>query len=48
MHEHTIDFFRLALAGSMAGAGFWTTVYPVDVVKSRIQVTDSLGFTHVN
>ena len=34
---HT-DFFRRALAGGMAGVGFWTSVYPVDVVKSRIQV----------
>ena len=31
VHTHTIDFLRLALAGGMAGAGFWTTVYPVDV-----------------
>ena len=44
-HTHTIDFLRLALAGGMAGAGFWATVYPVDVVKSRIQVTyHELGF----
>ena len=46
VHTHTIDFLRLALAGGMAGAGFWTTVYPVDVVKSRIQVTNPMTGLH--
>ena len=42
-HVHQ-DFLRQALAGGMAGAGFWATVYPVDVVKSRIQVMPLFKF----
>ncbi|XP_038055414.1 mitochondrial ornithine transporter 1-like [Patiria miniata] len=30
--------FRLMICGGMAGAGLWTAIYPVDLVKSRIQV----------
>ncbi|XP_033631767.1 mitochondrial ornithine transporter 1-like [Asterias rubens] len=30
--------FRLMICGGMAGAGLWTAIYPIDLVKSRIQV----------
>ena len=26
------------ISGGMAGAGLWTAIYPIDLVKSRIQV----------
>lgn len=28
------------ISGSIAGATFWTLVYPIDVVKSRVQVSN--------
>ncbi|CAF3954802.1 unnamed protein product [Adineta steineri] len=40
-----IGFFKTWIAGGMAGVCFWIVMYPVDVVKSRIQVFEpSLNF----
>ena len=30
--------WKIALAGGIAGCGFWGIMYPCDVVKARIQV----------
>ncbi|KAI3692021.1 hypothetical protein L6452_31827 [Arctium lappa] len=35
-----LDRGSLMLAGGLAGASFWMTVYPLDVVKSVIQIDD--------
>ncbi|XP_070553131.1 mitochondrial ornithine transporter 1-like [Ptychodera flava] len=34
---------RVIFCGGLAGAFFWSSVYPIDVVKSRIQVQSMLG-----
>ncbi|RZC33877.1 mitochondrial ornithine transporter 1, partial [Asbolus verrucosus] len=36
-----IGLFKTMVAGAIGGASFWTLTYPVDVAKSRIQVTNS-------
>lgn len=44
-HNHLarteVPAWRVCLYGGLAGVGLWTTVYPVDVIKSRMQ-TDAL------
>ncbi|XP_072171262.1 mitochondrial ornithine transporter 1-like [Diadema setosum] len=41
--QEELSFPRLALAGGVAGASLWTAIYPIDVVKSRIQVQSLVG-----
>ncbi|EFA02052.1 mitochondrial ornithine transporter 1 [Tribolium castaneum] len=36
-----IGLFKTMVAGALGGMSFWTLTYPVDVAKSRIQVTNS-------
>lgn len=38
-----LSAWRLALAGGIAGCCFWTSIYPTDLVKSRIQVQGDLS-----
>lgn len=33
-----IGFFKTWIAGGMAGVCFWLVMFPVDAVKSRVQV----------
>ena len=33
-----VENYKVILAGGLAGCGFWIVGYPVDSVKSRIQV----------
>lgn len=47
MHRHNIsrkevESWKLCLFGGLAGYAMWITVYPIDVVKSKLQ-TDVLG-----
>ncbi|ODQ46102.1 hypothetical protein PICMEDRAFT_73576 [Pichia membranifaciens NRRL Y-2026] len=47
MHKHSIarqqvESWKLCLFGGLAGYSMWITVYPVDVIKSKLQ-TDTLG-----
>lgn len=37
-YRQELSVWRLALAGGLAGSFFWTATFPIDVVKSRIQV----------
>ena len=37
---------RTALAGGIGGCCFWLTIFPADVVKSRIQVLSIDGSNH--
>ena len=34
--------WKIALAGGIAGCGFWGIMYPCDVVKARIQVQSDI------
>ena len=39
--------FTLLCCGTVAGATYWTLVYPVDVVKAQVQIcSKGLGYTH--
>lgn len=44
-HEHKDDIglLKTMVAGATGGTLFWTLTYPVDVVKSRIQVYSLKG-----
>lgn len=39
-----IGLFKTALSGSFGGMALWTSIYPADVVKSRMQVTGTGTF----
>ncbi|EFO23633.2 carrier protein [Loa loa] len=42
-----IGILRTALSGGIAGVVLWSAVYPVDVVKSRVQIAGSGGFINI-
>uniref|UniRef100_A0A8R1Y4M6 ULP_PROTEASE domain-containing protein n=1 Tax=Onchocerca volvulus TaxID=6282 RepID=A0A8R1Y4M6_ONCVO len=42
-----IGILRTALSGGIGGVTLWAAVYPVDVVKSRMQVAGSGSFTNI-
>lgn len=42
-HKDDIGLLRTMTAGAVGGMFFWTLTYPVDVVKSRIQVYNLKG-----
>uniref|UniRef100_A0A0R3RGZ9 Mitochondrial ornithine transporter 1 n=1 Tax=Elaeophora elaphi TaxID=1147741 RepID=A0A0R3RGZ9_9BILA len=42
-----IGILRTALSGGISGVVLWGAVYPVDAIKSRMQVTSSKSFTDV-
>ena len=41
-----IGLFRTAISGGMAGLTLWTVLFPVDVIKSRQQVTYVIFFSN--
>lgn len=41
--RHSVDAPRLILAGGLAGMISWAVVFPVDVVKSRLQADGANG-----
>ncbi|CAJ0581654.1 unnamed protein product, partial [Mesorhabditis spiculigera] len=42
-----IGLFRTAVSGSFGGMALWASIFPADVVKSRMQVGVRGGFKHV-
>lgn len=42
-----IGILRTAISGGIGGVALWAAIYPVDVVKSRMQVAGSGSFTHM-
>lgn len=42
-----IAIFGVFAAGGLAGASSWLSVYPVDVLKSRIQVLGGVAYDHL-
>nr|XP_054754017.1 mitochondrial ornithine transporter 1-like [Lytechinus pictus]XP_054754018.1 mitochondrial ornithine transporter 1-like [Lytechinus pictus] len=41
--KEDLSFTRLTIAGGVAGSSLWIAIYPIDVVKSRIQVQSLVG-----
>ena len=35
--KEDLSFFDRLVAGGLAGVAFWTAIYPLDAVKSRVQ-----------
>lgn len=39
--KEDIGFFKTMIAGAVGGLVLWTVIFPTDVIKSRVQISNS-------
>lgn len=46
MHEQTVPIWKMAIAGSISGICYWTSIFPIDTIKSNFQ-TSQLSYKKI-